>query len=297
MKLSILIPEFNQMCFPLAFELHKQCIQEEVEFEIIVADDASTNVSIVAANRPINQLEHAVFLEESSNRGRAAIRNFLVAKAQGTYLLFVDSDATVPDAFYIKRYLDVLDEGKVVYGGVMHRPEKKGEGSLRLRYELACDQRFTLAYRQKNPYQHLRTLNILIPASIAHQYPFDENIQLYGYEDTLLGHCWEKTGIEILHIENPLIDADMESNEIFLHKTEEALHTLHDLGNQMEKYSSLLHCYNTLQKWNLLTLFQLFFRIFKSLIRKNLLGKTPKIGLFQVYKLGYYSNISKETSK
>lgn len=292
MKLSILIPEFNQMCFPLAFELHKQCMEEQVEFEILVADDASTNMSVVADNRRIGELECATFLEEKTHRGRAALRNHLVEKAQGEFLLFADSDAIVPDSFYIRRYLNVLEEGKVVYGGVIHRSEEKGEGSLRLRYELHCDRRFTLAYRKEHPYQHLRTLNIVLPASIAHQFPFDESIQLYGYEDTLLGRDWEKAGIEILHIENPLLDADMECNEIFLHKTEEALHTLHELGDRMESYSALLDLHKTFQKWHLTNSLRFFFSILESTIRKNLLGKNPQIWLFQFYKLGYYSKIS-----
>lgn len=293
MKLSILLPEFNQICFPLAFELHKQCIREGVDFELIVADDASTDASIVEANRPIGEWEHATFLEEHSNRGRAAIRNYLVSKATGEFLLFVDSDTLISDEHFIGRYIAVLKERRVVYGGVTHRPEAKGEGLLRLRYEQACDRHFTLAYRQQHPYQNLRTINILLPATVARQFPFDETIQLYGYEDTLLGRSWEDAGIEILHIENPVIDVDMESNEVFLAKTEEALHTLLALEERMEGYSALLDCFHTLQKWHLSSPLRAFFHLFAPVIRHNLLGRNPQTWLFQIYKLGYFSKILK----
>lgn len=293
MKLSILVPEYNQKCFPLAFELHKQCIRAGVDFELIVADDASTDTSVVEANRPIGELENARFLEEHTNRGRAALRNYLTKTAKGEYLLFVDSDAIVPDDRFIERYLTILREKRaVVYGGVTHRPLDGKKSSLRLRYELACDRRFTLSYRQKHPYQNLRTLNILLSSSVAQQFPFDESIQLYGYEDTLLGRTWEEVGIEVLHIQNPLIDADMESNEVFLAKTEEALRSLLVLGDRMQGYSALLDCYHTIQKWHLTAAVRLFFSLFASPIRRNLVGNNPQVRLFQLYKLGYYSKIS-----
>ena len=39
--LSILIPIYNYNAYPLVLELHKQCLECEIEFEIICQDDAS----------------------------------------------------------------------------------------------------------------------------------------------------------------------------------------------------------------------------------------------------------------
>ena len=39
--LSILIPTYNYNVFPLAQSIHKQCSDIDIDFEIIVLDDAS----------------------------------------------------------------------------------------------------------------------------------------------------------------------------------------------------------------------------------------------------------------
>ena len=41
--LSILIPIYNYNVYPLVEELHKQCIECKIDFEIICIDDASTD--------------------------------------------------------------------------------------------------------------------------------------------------------------------------------------------------------------------------------------------------------------
>jgi hypothetical protein len=43
--------------------------------------------------------------------------------------------------------------------------------------------------------------------------PFDERIRNYGYEDVLLGKRLKENKIDILHIDNPLILDNYESNE------------------------------------------------------------------------------------
>ena len=53
--LSILIPTYNYCCLSLVESLHAQATaQDGLSFEILVADDGSTDAATVSANRAIN---------------------------------------------------------------------------------------------------------------------------------------------------------------------------------------------------------------------------------------------------
>ena len=41
--LSILIPIYNYNSYPLVQELHKQCLESDIDFEILCQDDASNS--------------------------------------------------------------------------------------------------------------------------------------------------------------------------------------------------------------------------------------------------------------
>ena len=77
--LSVLIPTYNVVCISLVEHLYVQLVTNHVAFEIIVADDGSTQPSVIEENREINQFSHCQYLERGENVGRAAIRNFLSA--------------------------------------------------------------------------------------------------------------------------------------------------------------------------------------------------------------------------
>ena len=52
---------------------------------------------------------------------------------------------------------------------------------------------------------------------------FDERITKYGHEDTLFGFELKKNNTQITHIDNPVINGNLETNEEFIEKTEEGL--------------------------------------------------------------------------
>ena len=55
--LSILIPVYNYNVVPLVLELHKQCLECEIDFEILCQDDAS-NSELNEENEIINGLKY-----------------------------------------------------------------------------------------------------------------------------------------------------------------------------------------------------------------------------------------------
>ena len=52
---------------------------------------------------------------------------------------------------------------------------------------------------------------------------FNERLSGYGHEDTLFGYELNKNNIQIHHIDNPVLNGHLDTNEAFLLKTEEGL--------------------------------------------------------------------------
>ena len=79
--LSILIPTYNDLCVKLVGDLKQQVEAAGIVYEILVGDDGSTDLSVMAENKEIVQWEHCQYLIQSQNIGRAAIRNLLAREA------------------------------------------------------------------------------------------------------------------------------------------------------------------------------------------------------------------------
>lgn len=114
--LSILIPTYNNVCLELVKSLQAQASllysssdslssSSHFEYEILVADDGSTDERTIEGNRIINTLLHCRYIERKENVGRAAIRNFLAREAKYTWLLFIDSNMNIISHQYLANYL------------------------------------------------------------------------------------------------------------------------------------------------------------------------------------------------
>lgn len=64
------------------------------------------------------------------------------------------------------------------------------------------------------------TNNFVIQSEIFKQFPFHESLSGYGHEDTLLSFELKKAAIEITNIENPVINFEIETNAIYVKKTD-----------------------------------------------------------------------------
>ena len=294
MILSILIPVYNYNCVALVKALQQQAENCNIDYEILVADDGSDNAEIVCENRKINAIPHSVYHETGQNHGRSWIRNWLVSQSQGAYLLFIDSDAEICNAHFVGNYLRHVEKGAVICGGILHPEEEPSPTRrLRYRYEKAMEPCFTAERRNQHPYANLRTFNFMMPREVALSHPFDESITLYGYEDTLLGGMFEKEGLKVIHIDNPLINADIEENPIFLKKTEESMHSLYQLKDKMRHHSRLLTSYEKIRRLKLDTLLRFVFPLLRPVLSWHLTGKQPTVIALQFYKLAYYCTLCK----
>jgi hypothetical protein len=81
--------------------------------------------------------------------------------------------------------------------------------------------------------------------------------------------------------------SDLETNNVFVAKTEESLRTLYLFRDDLRGYSRLLDAAehaNGFVRWGL----RLWHRMTGRLERCNLCGQHPNLTIFKLYKIGYY---------
>ena len=301
--LSILLPSYNNVCVSLVQALQRQAdalwgkLDKPFRYEIIVADDCSTDAACVDANRVIGDMLHCRYLRMEQNVGRAQIRNVLISESSGDYVLLIDSDLFLCDDNYLYKY--ATSTADVVYGGtriggdglVMVDSEANTEhlkGNLRYIYEKKAEPSHRAVFRQLRPNQEISVCNLYARRDIMEAHPFDSRFKAYGYEDVLFGKRLAESGIEVTHIDNPVLINEFEPNSVFVKKTEEAILTLCRFEQDLEGYSNLKTKVAALGRYIPLSLFRLWHRIMKNKEKRNLTGPKPSLLLFKLYKLGFF---------
>ena len=301
--LSILLPSYNNVCVSLVQVLQRQAdalrgkLDKPFRYEIIVADDCSTDAACIDANRVIGDMLHCRYLRMEQNVGRAQIRNVLISESRGDYVLLVDSDLFLCDDNYLYKY--ATSTADVVYGGTRIGGEgfamvdneantENLKGNLRYIYEKKAEPSHRAAFRQLRPNQEISVCNLYARRDIMEAHPFDSRFKAYGYEDVLFGKRLAESGIEVTHIDNPVLINEFESNSVFVKKTEEAILTLCRFEQDLEGYSNLNTKVSTLGRYIPLSLFRLWHRIMKNKEKRNLTGSKPSMLLFKLYKLGFF---------
>lgn len=289
MKLSILIPTFNQDCTQLVQDLLEQLPQDA---EIIVADDGSTAAPIRERNTAIAQLPQCRYWEAKMNLGRAKIRNLLAEMAQGEWILFIDSDAQVRSKDFIASYLNNMEGNMVVCGGTGNyetcpSPDK----ALRYKYEIHAEQQRPLSLRKRQPYAQFATFNFMILRSLFLEIRFCNDICDYGHEDTLFGLELKDRKIPIVHIDNKLIHTGLESSPAYLRKIKTSLFTLSRLDVKVQRRITISAIALFLKKCHLKGFTTWLFDKCGPKIKHNLLGENPSLLLFKLYKLGFFCKI------
>lgn len=301
--LSILLPSYNNVCVPLVQALQRQAdalrgkLDKPFRYEIIVADDGSTDAACIDTNRVIGDMLHCRYLRMKQNVGRAQIRNVLISESSGDYVLLIDSDLFLCDDNYLYKY--ATSTADVVYGGTRIGGEglamvdneantENLKGNLRYIYEKKAEPSHRAVFRQLRPNQEISVCNLYARRDIMEAHPFDSRFKAYGYEDVLFGKRLAESGIEVTHIDNPVLINEFEPNSVFVKKTEEAILTLCRFEQDLEGYSNLKTKVTTLGRYIPLSLFRLWHRIMKNKEKRNLTGPKPSLLLFKLYKLGFF---------
>ena len=292
--LSILIPIYNSVCVNQVKELSAQAQKLNVDYEIIVADDASPLKDVTRANEDINDMPNCQYIIKPTNTGSAATRNFLAAKSRYPWLLFIDCDVEISSPSFLYTYLLYIDKDyEVINGGIAVADNPLMNSNLRYIYEKRAEADHTAARRQKQRYQEFRSTNFIIRRDVFLQHPFDERFTKSGYEDVLFGKHLKLNGISILHIDNPVTMTEFETNPDYVAKTERNLRTLYQFRSDLRGYSRLLTLVSGIHIPAILWLMRLWHRMFGAIERRNLCGSRPYLLVFKLYRLGYYLKLTR----
>lgn len=284
--LSILIPVYNYNILPLVNELVKQCSFNGIDFEILCQDDAS-NSSVNILNQEINLLPNCSFFVNETNLGRGKNINSLSLKASYDWLLILDCDTFPSQNDFVKKYIDAISNLKnnILFGGIIYE-NKKPESDQFLRW----------VYGNKRETVTILTSNLIIKKEVFLQYPFDESITKYGYEDLLFFSVLKANDFEISKIENPTFHLNLETSKAFLDKTKIALENLvflYDSKKIKKEENKITTSFEFLKKLKLTQFSAFLFRKNQTRIERNLFSKKPSLFLFDLYKLGYYCTLKK----
>ena len=258
--LSVLIPTYNTNLHPLVSELQAQLIESQIDYEIIISDDASSDMSVRSHNSLLAEQDNVQYIQYEQNIGRSKIRNSLADAAKYPTLLFMDCDARVKSSDYISNYLHFLNEKNlqgtdfVVLGGLSYR-ELRPEKTKLLRYRYGVKREVRPAYeRNRDPYRAFTPFNMLIAKSVFEKCRFEESLKQYGYEDTFFGIELKKCGIPVYHIDNELYHEGIDTNELLLDKVAAGVANLvnlqshNKLDDKFLAVSTLLATYQKLKR-------------------------------------------------
>ena len=287
--ISICIPIYNFNVVDLIITIIKQGEKSKKPYEVICIDDGS-NKETLKLNAEINSHKVVKYLILKRNIGRSKIRNLFLENANYENLLFIDCDCSIQSENFLEKYFDQVDN-EVVYGGRKHHenPPKNKNKKLRWLYGIKKEDQ-NLNYRVKNPYHCFRSNNFLIKRTIFSRIKFNEKIETYGHEDTLLSLELKKNKVAIFQINNPVFHEGIEDSSVFLEKTKSAIKNL-VLLEKKNLYSSSIKLIKTYHLINKLKLTWLVFPLSKTIskiLERQLLSSRPSLKIFDLYKLIYF---------
>jgi hypothetical protein len=255
--------------------------------EIRLLDDGSAE-ECRAVNRLLATLPRVVYQELATNVGRAAIRNHLVASAKQEWVLLLDNTSQVPDSHYLARYAAACGQAPIMAGGVRYADQAPAEPALRLRWLYGRQREArSLVQRQAAPYDQLLINNLMLKRAVLQRFPLDESLRGYGHEDTKLGWQLAAAGIQIHHLENPILHAGLETAATFLKKSEQAVHNFARLlrESNLGHTSRLAQTARRLQRAKLSAATQAALTLSEPLLRLNLLSTMPLLNALDALKL------------
>lgn len=293
--LSILIPVYNTSVTELVSRIRGMLEFVYIDYEIRIADDASTNEISKAENQTLTKNQNCYYHALTINKGRTATRQFLAENAQYNNLLFFDADVMPLRENFLEVILEYVGKASVVFGGVAY-PEKPTDKTQSLRYYYGKSREAkSAAVRNKKPYLSLISQHVLIERSVFLACnPAEENA--YGL-DIYFSYSLQKRNVSVLHIDNPTIHFGLETNAQYLLKTQEGLQTMVNL-EKAEKlpddFRPLQHLASTLKKIGIQKQVVKIIKKQESQIVKNLCSIKPNLCLFDLYRLCYYLKLKQD---
>lgn len=124
-KLSIIVPVYNTSAH-LKKCINSILMQNLEEVEILVINDGSTDNSKSILEEYVKENSSKMTYYEKQNAGIADTRNFGLQRANGKYVLFIDSDDYIKEGL-IEELLKYIDEDIDIIKFKLERVNNKGE--------------------------------------------------------------------------------------------------------------------------------------------------------------------------
>lgn len=295
--LSILIPSYNYNILPLVKRLKYSAEVANIIFEIIGIDDGSNSI-LNENNENINSLEYCKFIALKENIGLSNGRNMLADLSHYPNLLFIDGDSLIIDDHYILKYVEELsDDVDIIFGGRRH-PEILENADKMLRWAYGKNVEDKLAeIRKKHSYNTLMFNNTVIKKTCFEAIKFEKTLTQYGHEDTLFAYQASLKKLAVKHINNPVEHGDIDTNIVFIKKTNSGLENLKIIykNNLVDSnFITLLKWHKKLRALKIDYFLALFYSVFKKTMLNNLNSKNPSLFVFKLYKLTYFCNTLKQ---
>ena len=184
-KVSIIIPAYNaEMTIEDLVKSVSQQTFPKDDYEIIIVNDCSTD----RTSEILIELQHSFnfkILSHEKNQGLACTRNTGIKNSTGRILIFIDSDMTVGD-HYIENHVNFHNKKQVVgvLGGILPAEQLKIDKYQKYLYKTKRGiKKYSL--QKPIPFNAFIFGNTSIKREvIAECGMFDENIKIYGGEDT-----------------------------------------------------------------------------------------------------------------
>ncbi|MFM6945970.1 MAG: glycosyltransferase family 2 protein [Flavobacteriales bacterium] len=298
LSISVCIPVYRSDVRKLVLSLIDQIKRiETAQIDVILIDDASGE-----PYPNLNNFEDTFVRIHHLDRnvGRAKIRNLFLAHSTAKYLLFLDGDSTVLNEKFLYNYVQYLlnQDVQVLVGASCYQQERPAASCL-LRWRYST-QRESLSYSQRLVQKDagFKTNNFLIERSVLAANPFEEGLSGYGHEDTLFGVHLAKAQIAIQHIDNPVWNLNLDDNNTFLNKTDQALQNLlwiyeQRFSPELLNHNALLATYLKLKSHLHGRAFLWLIQLVNPLLKSALLtGRAPLI-MFDIYRLGRINALQK----
>lgn len=285
--LSICIPIYNTAVQSLVEAL----LQKETSFlkEILLFDDGSEDV-IKTQNKALSSLPKVDYQEMPQNLGRSKIRNRLGKAAQGDFLLFIDDDCTPEKENFLQQYATHFEDAEVLCGGHIYPTEVKKGFELH-QYIGKHSEVKAAEKRNEHPYGAFHSSNFCIKRSLFLQTLFNEQLTQYGHEDTLFGFELKQAEVSLQHINNPVIHLGIQTNVVFMQKTEKALQNLAYLyKNEDAEFMQsvkLLRAYSGIKRLGVAKVLAAYHNSFGDSIKRKLIEKKPNTKWYNVFKISY----------
>jgi glycosyltransferase involved in cell wall biosynthesis len=289
--LSVCIPVYNFHVTPLVEALSAQVTSLGVPAEIVLIDDGSENTFLELNEEVCGRCQ---YIRLGENVGRSAVRNLFPAHAGYDHLLFLDCDSVMISKSFLSDYVEAMQSSdhRVICGGRVYPGERPGRSlMLRWMYGVRRESR-SAEERNRLPNRSFMTNNFLIHREVFSQVQFDERLTAYGHEDTLFGYRLSQLGIAVHHIDNPVLNGEMETNRVYLEKTRIAVSNLVRILGFVENVQEfrqevkLLRAYERLGRKRQLFLLRGFYPLAEPVVKALLGTGYGGMRLFDLYKLG-----------